>query len=136
MRCAKRTSVLQQQVIERQRGEHLQAALFRIAELANTTESLDEFYEAVHRVVGSLLYARNFYIALLAENQHELLFPYSVDEFDPLRMPRELGKGLTEYVLRTGTRTARRPRRHRRACRRPARSFPTARCPRAGSACR
>ncbi len=95
--------VLQQQVIERQRGEHLQAALFRIAELANTTESLDEFYEAVHRVVGSLLYARNFYIALLADNHHELLFPYSVDEFDPLRKPRELGKGLTEYVLRTGT---------------------------------
>jgi len=95
--------VLQQQVIERQRGEHLQAALFRIAELANTTESLDEFYEAVHRVVGSLLYSRNFYIALLAGNQHELLFPYSVDEFDPLRQPRELGSGLTEYVLRTGT---------------------------------
>ena len=95
--------VLQQQVIERQRGEHLQAALFRIAELANTTESLEEFYEAVHRVVGSLLYSRNFYIALLAENHHELQFPYSVDEFDPLRRPRELGKGLTEYVLRTGT---------------------------------
>jgi diguanylate cyclase (GGDEF)-like protein len=95
--------VLQQQVIERQRGEHLQAALFRIAELANTTESLDEFYAAVHRVVGSLLYSRNFYIALLADSHRELLFPYSVDEFDPLRHPRELGKGLTEYVLRTGT---------------------------------
>jgi diguanylate cyclase (GGDEF)-like protein len=95
--------VLQQQVIERQRGEHLQAALFRIAELANTTESLDEFYEAVHRVVGSLLYSRNFYIALLADNHRELLFPYSVDEFDPTREPRELGKGMTEYVLRTGT---------------------------------
>ena len=95
--------VLQQQVIERQRGEHLQAALFRIAELANTTDSLDEFYEAVHRVVGSLLYARNFYISLLAESAHELQFPYSVDEFDPLHEPRELGKGLTEYVLRTGT---------------------------------
>jgi diguanylate cyclase (GGDEF)-like protein len=95
--------VLQQQVIERQRGEHLQAALFRIAELANTTDSLDEFYESVHRVVGSLLYARNFYIALLDESHRELLFPYSVDEFDPLRMPRALGSGLTEYVLKTGT---------------------------------
>ncbi|HET7925429.1 MAG TPA: GAF domain-containing protein, partial [Rhodanobacteraceae bacterium] len=95
--------VLQQQVIERQRGEHLQAALFRIAELANTTESLEEFYESVHRVVGGLLYSRNFYIALLADNDRELRFPYSVDEFDPLREARELGKGLTEYVLRTGT---------------------------------
>ncbi|HVT32366.1 MAG TPA: diguanylate cyclase, partial [Rhodanobacteraceae bacterium] len=95
--------VLQQQVIERQRGEHLQAALFRIAELANTTESLEEFYESVHRVVGSLLYSRNFYIALLADNDRELRFPYSVDEFDPTREPRELGKGMTEYVLSTGS---------------------------------
>ncbi|HEX7113083.1 MAG TPA: GAF domain-containing protein, partial [Mizugakiibacter sp.] len=58
--------VLQQQVLERQRGERLQAALFRIAELAGTTESIDEFYAAVHRVIGGLLYARNFYIALLS----------------------------------------------------------------------
>jgi len=95
--------VLQQQVLERQRGERLQAALFRIAELANTTESLEEFYAAVHRVVGGLLYARNFYIALLSNEQTHLLFPYSVDEHDQKRDPRRLGQGLTEYVLRTGS---------------------------------
>jgi len=94
--------VLQQQVLERQRGERLQAALFRIAELANTTESIDEFYAAVHRVVGGLLYARNFYIALLSESRDELTFPYSVDERDASRLPRKLGKGMTEYVLNNG----------------------------------
>src|SRR6185312_9098971 len=56
--------VLRQQVLQRQRGERLQAALFRIAELARTTDSLEDFYPAVHRVIGGLLYARNFYIAL------------------------------------------------------------------------
>ena len=95
--------VLQQQVLERQRGERLQAALFRIVELTNTTESIDDFYAAVHRVVGGLLYARNFYIALLSEDQNELAFPYSVDERDPERHARKLGKGLTEYVLTHGT---------------------------------
>jgi diguanylate cyclase (GGDEF)-like protein len=95
--------VLQQQVLERQRGERLQAALFRIAELANTTDSLDEFYAAVHRVVGGLLYARNFYIALLSPDRQELQFPYSVDEFDANRSPRQRGKGLTEFVLEHGT---------------------------------
>src|SRR5690606_11002977 len=29
-------------------------------------------------------------------------FPYSVDEFDAAREPRRLGRGLTEFVLRTG----------------------------------
>ena len=95
--------VLQQQVLERQRGERLQSALFRIAELANTTESLDEFYAAVHRVVGGLLNARNFYIALLSEGRDELQFAYSVDEFDQERHSRKLGKGLTEYVVTHGT---------------------------------
>ncbi|HEX5953775.1 MAG TPA: GAF domain-containing protein, partial [Rhodanobacteraceae bacterium] len=92
--------VLQQQVLERQRGERLQAALFRIAELATTTDSIDNFYAAVHRVVGGLLYARNFYIALLSEDGADLTFPYSVDERDQKRLPRKLANGLTEYVLR------------------------------------
>ncbi len=95
--------VLQQQVLERQRGERLQAALFRIAELASTTDSIENFYAAVHRVVGGLLYARNFYIALLSEDGSELTFPYSVDERDPQRQPRKLANGMTEYVLRHST---------------------------------
>lgn len=94
--------VLQKQVIERQRGERLQAALFRIAELANTTDSLDDFYAAVHRIIGDLLYARNFYIALLSDDGRKLDFPYSVDEIDLERRQRSLGRGLTEYVLRHG----------------------------------
>ncbi|HSN01550.1 MAG TPA: EAL domain-containing protein, partial [Rudaea sp.] len=93
--------MLQQQVLERQRGERLQAALFRIAELANSSESLEEFYAAVHRAVGGLLYARNFYIALLSDDGQQLVFPYSVDERDLKREPRKLGNGLTEYVLNT-----------------------------------
>ena len=83
--------VLQQQVIERQRGERLQSALFRIAELANTTESLDDFYAAVHRIVGGLLYARNFYIALLSDDGRKLDFPYSVDEIDARSPPALAG---------------------------------------------
>ncbi|HEX7815643.1 GAF domain-containing protein, partial [Dyella sp.] len=94
--------VLRQQVLQRQRGERLQAALFRIAELANATESLDNFYAAVHRVIGGLLYARNFYIALLDEERKQLTFPYSVDELDSVRLPRAHGRGATEYVLRHG----------------------------------
>lgn len=94
--------VLRQQVLQRQRGERLQAALFRIAELANASEGLDNFYAAVHRVIGGLLYARNFYIALLDEESGQLRFPYSIDEVDNVRVPRSHGRGATEYVLRTG----------------------------------
>ena len=95
--------VLQAEIVERQRTERLQRALFRIAELSITSESLERFYAEVHDVVGELLYARNFYIALLAgENGDELEFPYSIDERDPNRPRRRFGMGMTEYVIRTG----------------------------------
>ncbi len=95
--------VLQQQVLERQRGERLQAALFRIAELAGSADSLDAFYAAVHRVIGGLLYARNFFIALLSDDGRMLEFPYSVDERDSGRRSRSIANGLTEHVIRRGS---------------------------------
>ena len=92
---------LQQEVIERQRAERLQAALFNIAQLATADIDQAEFYQRVHAVVGELLDARNFYIGLLADNGRVLEFPYYVDERDhPVTRP--LGRGLSEYVMRTG----------------------------------
>ena len=93
---------LRAEVEERQRGEQLQAALFRIAELGASDVSLGDFYSATHRVIGRLLYAANFYIATLVDDGTALDFPYSVDERDARREQRPLGRGLTEYVLRTG----------------------------------
>ncbi|MFO1495016.1 MAG: EAL domain-containing protein [Lysobacterales bacterium] len=93
---------LRLEVQERQRSARLQAALYRIAERSSTADTLEEFYAAVHAIVGELLYARNFYIALVSDDADVLDFPYSVDEFDAVRVRRRLSKGLTEYVLRTG----------------------------------
>ena len=48
------------------------------------------------------MYARNFYIAIYDPQTQMLSFPYFVDEEDPIPEPKRLGRGLTEYVLRTG----------------------------------
>ena len=93
---------LQGEVVERQRSQELQRTLFRIAELSMTSESLERFYAEIHRVVGGLLYARNFYIAMLSADATMLEFAYSVDERDMVRRSRRIATGLTEYVLRTG----------------------------------
>lgn len=93
---------LQAEIIERQRAERLQRALFRIAELSITSETLERFYTQVHDVVSDLLYARNFYIALLTEDGERLEFPYSIDERDTQREARKLASGLTEYVIARG----------------------------------
>ncbi len=94
--------ILQAEIVERQRAEKLQRALFRISELSATSGSLERFYADVHSIVGELLYARNFYIALLSADGEQIEFPYSVDERDRMRPPRTIAKGLTEFVISTG----------------------------------
>ena len=93
---------LRRQVAERQRGEQLQAALYRIAALAGTVEDTGQFFAHVHATVGQLLDARNFYIALVDDDGQTVSFPYVVDRHDHDWQPRRDGRGLTELVLRTG----------------------------------
>ncbi|HEY0310451.1 MAG TPA: diguanylate cyclase [Luteimonas sp.] len=93
---------LSREVAERQRGERLQAALYRLAALATSEDSSEAFYRSVHQIVGGLIDARNFYIALLSEDGREVSFPYAVDACETDWSPRSSGRGLTEYVLRTG----------------------------------
>ena len=98
---AQANQALLAEVARRQRGERLQAALYRIAERANDMGSMDDFYRAVHDTVGDLINARNCYIALVSEDGQALEFPYYVDEQGGKGISRRMGRGLTEYVLRT-----------------------------------
>jgi PAS domain S-box-containing protein len=88
-------------ITERKRAEKLQAALYRISDCANSVDDLQQLYRALHEIIGELIYARNLYVALLDEGGEHLHFPYFADEIDR-PVDRKLGKGLTEYVLRTG----------------------------------
>ncbi len=89
-------------ITQRKRAENLQAALYRIADTARQAGELAELYPAIHRIVGELMYAKNFYIAVYDLETQLLSFPYFVDQEDPTPAPKPLGKGLTEYVLHTG----------------------------------
>jgi len=93
---------LQQNVLELQRTERLHAALFQLAQLATADIGENEFYMQVHAVVGALLNAENFFIALLSVDLQTLEFPYFVDCTEQHMGWRPLGRGLTEYVLRRG----------------------------------
>ncbi len=93
---------LQAEIVERERAERLQAALFEIAQLATADIDEEQFYRSIHRVVGGLINARNFFIALLSEERTMLEFPYYVDDMRTGRTARPLGRGLSEYVLRHG----------------------------------
>jgi diguanylate cyclase (GGDEF)-like protein len=92
---------LRREVEERERSERLQAALYRIAAVAGSEGSSERFYREVHDSVARLLYARNFYIALVSDDGRMVSFPYAADQFERDWSPRAYGRGLTEFVLRT-----------------------------------
>jgi two-component system, cell cycle sensor histidine kinase and response regulator CckA len=89
-------------ISERKRAEALSAALYRIAEKAAATKDLQQFFAAVHAIVDELTFARNFAIAIHDPESDLLSFPYFVDERETAPAPRKLGRGLVEYVLRSG----------------------------------
>ncbi|MBZ5550194.1 MAG: PAS domain S-box protein [Acidobacteriia bacterium] len=89
-------------ITEQKRTEELNSALYAIAARNQATEDLQQFYAAIHNIVGQLMNAKNFYIALYDPQTQLLSFPYFVDEADGAPEPKHLGKGLTEYVMRTG----------------------------------
>jgi PAS domain S-box-containing protein len=89
-------------ISEQKRAEELNAALYSIAARTHSAEDLQSFFAAIHNIVGQLMYARNFYVALFDSDSEMLSFPYFVDEQDPTPAPKHLGRGLTEYVMRTG----------------------------------
>ncbi len=92
------------------RDGRAQAALYRIAELASSAQNLQEFYREVHAVVGELMYANNFFIALYDDERQLISWPYYADESDfEIPDPNQWdafgegeATGTTAYVLRTG----------------------------------
>jgi diguanylate cyclase (GGDEF)-like protein len=94
-------AALRQQVLERERAEHLHSALFQIAELSSQPGDMAKLFHSLHGIVGELLFARNFYIALFDESTGEVTFPYYIDEQCTASPPPRRGqRGLTEYIIR------------------------------------
>ena len=80
----------------------LESALFRITAVTSITADMPTFYEAIHGIVGELMYASNFYVALFDEASNVYSFPYLVDKFDTTPDQDVISQGLTGHVIRTG----------------------------------
>jgi GAF domain-containing protein/CheY-like chemotaxis protein len=106
----RRIAELEARQADLERGERLQAALYRIAETASATRDMPSFYAAMHAVVRELMYADNFYVALYDDERRLINYPFYVDEvetdlpdpaaWDPIGIDE--GAGATAYLLRMG----------------------------------
>src|SRR6185436_19403027 len=82
--------------------DKVREAVYSIAEASDNASTLDDLYQSLHRIISTVMPANNFYIALYDSRDDILSFPYFVDEVDEPSPPQKPGRGMTEYVIRTG----------------------------------
>lgn len=90
-------------ITERKRAESMQAAVYAIAEAAYAAQDLLALFQRIHQIVGTLLRADNFFVALYDKDTEQLSFPYHVDEREKKPKPSRLAAGtLYAEIIQTG----------------------------------
>lgn len=88
----------------------VESALYEITELGISSDSMEDYYAKIHKIIGRLTYAANFFIALYDQKQDRVKFVYFVDEVDTELNVDNLGiftqanlrKSATGHLLQTG----------------------------------
>ncbi|MDN5882058.1 MAG: diguanylate cyclase, partial [Nitrosospira sp.] len=89
-------------ITERKRAESMQAALYAISEAAHTAEDMLSLFQLIHHIIGNLLSATNFSVAIYDENNDQLSFPYRAGDYDEAFEMQQTAVGtLCAEVIRT-----------------------------------
>jgi len=84
-------------------AEQLQSVVYQISKAATGANNLNALYELIHKTLSQVLDVANFYIAYYDEPLNLISFPFYKDIQDSTSgTPRPLGRGLTEYIMKTG----------------------------------
>jgi PAS domain S-box-containing protein len=97
--------VVLKDISARIKSDAIQNTLFEITKISFQDIGLKEYILKIHTLLGKLINADNFYIALYDRTHDKYTFPYLVDEFDKNIDSNELIslKGtLTDHILKTG----------------------------------
>jgi diguanylate cyclase (GGDEF)-like protein len=97
---------LQQTIEKLEYSGKIQDTLFEIAELIFETSNMQEFYQRLHKCIAKLMFASNFFVGLVIDNEQAITLPYAVDEVDEVPpnevIPLDNEKpSITGYVLNT-----------------------------------
>src|SRR5215217_4584662 len=83
----------------------IQKVLYEIADAASAVRDMQSFYKKLHKIIGRLMYAENFFIAIHDKQTDLVNWPYYVDTADiepPPPTPLTEHYGGTGWVLRHG----------------------------------
>jgi len=92
-------------ITQRKFNERTTHALYAISTAVNTTRDLRELYQTIHAIIGEVIEAKNFFIAMLDQEKDILRFVYFQDEmddyFDIPNISQPTQSSLTIQVFRT-----------------------------------
>ncbi|TAN30013.1 MAG: sensor domain-containing diguanylate cyclase [Castellaniella sp.] len=90
-------------ITERKHAESIQTSLYAISEASQGVEDLLTLIRRIHQIVGTLLPADNFSVALYDKSTGLLSFPYHADKYDRKPDPYEPMAGtLYARILQSG----------------------------------
>ena len=90
-------------ITQQKQEQKTQSVLHQISEATHSTATLVDMFGRIHQIIGELLPARNFFVALYDKARDELSFPYYVDDHDTAPETRKLDDGtLSGRVVKTG----------------------------------
>lgn len=90
-------------ITERKCAESLQAALYAISEAAHAAEDLPALFSQIHHIIGKLLPANDFTVALQADDGNVLKFAYHAGEHDQAPQANKPDSGsLCAKLVRDG----------------------------------
>ncbi len=92
-------------ITERKQSEEGRAAMYGLAQAALVAGSREELCASIHGIVRRLMPADNLYVALYDAKTDSVSLPYHADQYESSfpHQSRRAWRGMTEYVLRTGT---------------------------------
>ncbi len=96
---------LEQEIIEHNRSDGINQALFSISNAVNTSVDLHALYRSIHRSLGRVIDAANFQIALYNPETNTIDYPYCVDEaYGQVEINRAIGAStfLSMQVIKSG----------------------------------
>ncbi|MFZ3183390.1 MAG: diguanylate cyclase [Pseudomonas sp.] len=89
-------------ISELKQAQALQTAIYSISEAAHAAKDLVALFQQIHQIIGTLLPALGFCVALYDAQSDQLNFPYHVEEQDQASSALEPSTSICQAVVRSG----------------------------------
>ncbi|MCF7800771.1 MAG: PAS domain S-box protein [Candidatus Marinimicrobia bacterium] len=88
-------------ITQQRMDEKQHQIIYEISRAANFTDSIDDLYEEIYRIINRLIDARNFVLALYNRRKGTIRYPFFRDENDERPEGEYPVRGLIGYVIKS-----------------------------------